>query len=620
MTDMHYDDPAALADDIIAKVGKKIVLALPLGLGKANHVANALYARAAADSSLNLTIVTALTLEKPRPSGEMERRFMGPVIDRLFGGYPDLAYAKALRQGALPANIEVHEFFFLAGRWLGVPRAQQNYIAANYTHALACILDRKPNVVAQLVARRDGEGAARYSMSCNTDLTIDILAARKAGKAEFIFVGEVNSELPFMEHEAEIAPGQLDFILDSEATDFPLFAPPKEPVNLTDYAIGLQAARLVADDGTLQIGIGSMGDAVAHGLTLRQQGNGAFREAAERLSPSRASTLQPHEAPFEIGLFGSSEMLVDSFLDLMKAGVVKREVDGAVLHGGFFLGPRSFYRALREMPDDMRAKIRMKAISYVNQLYGDDEPARRAARKNARFINSAMMVTLLGAVISDGLEDGRVVSGVGGQYDFVAQGFALEDARSIITLRATRESGGKAVSNIRWSYGHVTIPRHLRDIVVTEYGVADLRGKTDRDVVAALLAIADSRFQAELLEAAKKAGKIETGYEIPAAFRDNTPARIERALAPFAKQGLLPPFPFGTDLTPIEQLLLPALERLKAASASPMALLRLALRGLSGPELTPDARIALGRMGLDQPSGLKERFYGALLRGVLADS
>src|SRR5690606_11524726 len=101
----------------------------------------------------------------------------------------------------------------------------------------------------------------------------------------FIFVGEVNSELPFMEHEAEIAPGQLDFILDSEATDFPLFAPPKEPVNLTDYAIGLQAARLVADDGTLQIGIGSMGDAVAHGLILRQQGNGAFREAAERLSP-----------------------------------------------------------------------------------------------------------------------------------------------------------------------------------------------------------------------------------------------------------------------------------------------------------------------------------------------
>ena len=178
----------------------------------------------------------------------------------------------------------------------------------------------------------------------------------------------------------------------------------------------------------------------------------------------------------------------------------------------------------------------MTSVSFVNELYGD-EAAKRRARVKARFINNAMMATLLGAVISDALENGQVVSGVGGQYNFVAQSFALEDARSIIMLRATRAASRRTTSNIRWNYGHTTIPRHLRDIVVTEYGIADLRGKTDRDVIAAMLAVADSRFQDELLRRAKDAGKIEQGFELPAACRDNTPERIARALAAAREAG-----------------------------------------------------------------------------------
>ena len=103
--------------------------------------------------------------------------------------------------------------------------------------------------------------------------------------------------------------------------------------------------------------------------------------------------------------------------------------------------------------------------------------AKRRARVDARFVNNAMMATLMGAAISDGLENGQVVSGVGGQYNFVAQAFALQGARSILTLEATRQAGAKTHSNIRWSYGHETIPRHLRDVFVTEYGVADRQGK-----------------------------------------------------------------------------------------------------------------------------------------------
>ena len=92
---------------------------------------------------------------------------------------------------------------------------------------------------------------------------------------------------------------------------------------------------------------------------------------------------------------------------------------------------------------------------------------------------------LLGAAVSDGTEDGQVVSGVGGQFNFVQQAFALQGARAILTLPATRQGARGLGSNIRWSYGHVTIPRHMRNVVVAEYGIADLRGKSDADTIAA---------------------------------------------------------------------------------------------------------------------------------------
>src|SRR5207302_1357162 len=149
----------------------------------------------------------------------------------------------------------------------------------------------------------------------------------------------------------------------------------------------------------------------------------------------------------------------------------------------------------------------MMPVSFTNELYGDDQDSKRRARLDARFVNNAMMATLMGSAISDGLENGQVVSGVGGQYNFVAQAFALQGARSILTVEATRAVRAKTHSNIRWSYANDTIPRHLRDIIVTEYGVADLRGKSDAEVIVAMLQVADSRFQAELARRAKDAGK-----------------------------------------------------------------------------------------------------------------
>jgi Acetyl-CoA hydrolase/transferase C-terminal domain len=613
-----FSDPEAIAEDIIRDVGTDLVVGLPLGLGKANHIVNALFARAVADRAISLTFFSALTLEKPKPENLLERRFIGPVIERLFGGYPDLAYADALHAGALPPNVKVIEFFFLAGRWLHVPFAQQHYISANYTHASSYLLASGLNVVTQLVAKRIVDGETRYSLSCNTDTTLDLLRARAEGRASFKLVGQVNSELPFMPGAGDLPAAEFSAVLDDPGCDFPLFAPPSEPITDGKYAIGLHTAGLVRDGGTLQIGIGQVGDALAQSLIVRHHDNAQFRGIMQRLAPGTEQLATLQTSSFENGLYGVSEILTEAFLGLIDAGILKREVDGVVLHGAFFLGPKSFYRALREMTASQIARIQMMPVSFTNELYGD-EGAKRAARVDARFVNNAMMATLMGAVISDGLENGQVVSGVGGQYNFVAQAFALAGARSILTLEATRQAGGSTQSNIRWSYGHETIPRHLRDVIVTEYGVADLRGKSDADVIAAMLQVADSRFQGELARQAKDAGKLPGNFEIPPAFRENYPDRIAGALKPAREAGLLPSFPFGSDFTDTEQRLIPALQLLADAQRSPRRLPGLLWQGITR---TPDAadEECLARLGLERPPTWSERAYRALVSAALARS
>jgi hypothetical protein len=610
-----FSSPEAIAEDIIADVGSNLVVGLPLGLGKANHVINALYARAVADRSIRLTFLSALTLEKPEPSNLLERRFISPVIERLFGGYPDLAYAHPLRAGELPPNIQVIEFFFLAGRWLHVPFAQQHYISANYTHASSYLLARGLNVVTQLVAKRVVDGIARYSLSCNTDTTLDVLKARAEGRASFKLVAQVNSELPFMPGAGDLPGEEFSAVLESPDTEFPLFAPPSEPVPDSKYAIGLHAAGLVRDGGTLQIGIGQAGDALAQGLILRHRDRAQFEATVKRLAPAGP----PFETePFEKGLYGVSEMLFEAFIGLIDAGIIKREVDGVLLHGAFFLGPKSFYQRLRDMTAEEIARIQMMPVSFTNELYGDEDQKKRA-RVDARFVNNAMMATLMGAAVSDGLENGQVVSGVGGQYNFVAQAFALPGARSILTVEATRQTGPKPQSNIRWSYGHETIPRHLRDIVVTEYGVADLRGKSDADVIAAMLQVADSRFQNELTRQAKDAGKLPANFEIPKAYSENHPERIADALRPARQAGLLPAFPFGSDFTEVEQRLIPALQVLQEVQRSPLSLPAMLWQGWTQPPTSADAE-CLARLGLDRPATWQERVYRGLVTAALAKS
>jgi hypothetical protein len=204
------------------------------------------------------------------------------------------------------------------------------------------------------------------------------------------------------------------------------------------------------------------------------------------------------------------------------------------------------------------------------------------------------------------------VSGVGGQFNFVAMAHALPGARSILCARATRRKDGKVSSNVVTSYGHTTIPRHLRDIAITEYGIADLRGRTDAECIAAMVHIADSRFQEELLGAAKRANKIDAGYRIPEQFRQNTPERLEQAFAAPRRAGLFSEYPFGTDLTPDEVDLARALRWLRDHAATPAARAHALLHSRALPSQSRDRRL-LARLGLERPRSLRERLTARLV-------
>ena len=632
------NDVGECVEAVLRRVGRCIVLAMPLGIGKPNPLANEFYRRAARDPTIDLTILTALSLRRPVAHGDLQRRLLDPVIERVFGNYVELDYVRAQHADALPPNIRVIEFFMEPGAGLGSRQAQRSYLSANYTDVARLALQHGVNVVAQLLAKRVVNGKLELSYGGNPDVTVDLLQEARATGRDVTMIGLVNSQMPFMPGTATVASERFAWVVDDPRYDYDLFCPPNPSLSPVDHAIGIHASALVRDGGTLQVGIGELGDALVYALLLRHQQNAVYRAALIALGTERSADLVTAgggREPFGPGLFASTEMFVDQLLDLYRAGVLRRLVydkledqkaalegaqppGGQVLHAGFFLGPRGFYGALRNLhPSDVE-RFSMRGVSYVNRLYGPEQELKILQRRDARHINTVMMATLLGAAISDGLEDGRVVSGVGGQYNFVAMAHELPDARSILCVRATRTKNGVVTSNIVWSYGHCTIPRHLRDIVITEYGIADLRGRTDEECIAAMLNVADSRFQGALLAKAKAAGKVAADYRIPEAFRNNTPARLEAALAAHRSAGFFSEYPFGTDLTAEEIVLARALKLLQSRTATLggrlATLLSAAICGGARPHEIP----LLRRMRLETPKGPRERVLRRLILVALA--
>lgn len=711
-----FTDLEESVDALLAKVGKKVVIAG--GFGRPIHIFNALFRRAQADPSIELTIITGVSFSRPKGSSDLERRFLEPFVDRVFGNLPELDYVEPYQKGRLPENIEIVELFLQAGTYLGNKHAQQNFVYSNFTHWLRDMIEQGCNVFSQMIAKREIDGEMAYSMSHDA-YALDILprlqTLREEGK-QIAVIAQVNDQLPFMYNDAIIPVETYDIILDDPQYNHTLLGPPSPSVDTTDYMIGLNASSLLPDGGTLQVGIGSLGDAITYGCILRHEHNRQYTDVLAELGiTERFGEIVDRvggTGPFDRGLYGATEMFADGFRHLLNHNILKRAVydhiglqrlvnagqidpvvttdslavlhkeglvsarlssgdlaflqkygffketvtlengvlhcgdgteieadlgdaatlesigqhcmgetlkGGIVLHAGFFLGPQAMYQQLENMPEADALKICMTDIAFVNQLYGCEELAR-LQRHDARFMNTSIMITLLGAACSDGLEDGRKISGVGGQYNFVAMAHALHDARSVLMCRSTRTKNGEVTSNIVWNYGHTTIPAHLRDIVITEYGIAMLRGQREKDVIARMLNIADSRFQPHLLEQAKRVGKIPADYEIPPEFCNNFPERLERVASRLRPEGLFPACPFGSDFTSEELVLAGVLQSLKTKMGSRRTLFKTLAGAVGAVGVPPAAALPyLARMGLDEPGDIKETAFQKLILAELKE-
>jgi hypothetical protein len=703
-----FDNAEKAVDALIAKVGKKIVVCMPVALGKPNDYINALYDRAVKDPSIDLTFISALVPEKPKWGSDLERRMLEPLHERFWSKTPVVKYFEAVRNKTLPSNIHVFDIYTKSGAIVNEPYVQKNMLNWSYTYIAENMMERGANVCASLFSKRIGPNGERLiSGGGNTDLWFEMARLVKEKEKQGIpcaNIGQITDQLPFLYgRETGVHDDLFDFILDGPDYNFDPFPVPKPSVSSIDHMIGIHASTVVKDGGTIQIGIGALADAIVNGIIMRHTANSDYQDALKAFGILDKFSDVINKAggydTFKTGLFVNSEMLVEPFLELAKRSIVKRKCydhvgiqqlvnDGVILeekipsnilerlleieaipiilnekeikllqsfnvirpefqfkdysltdgkgltvstdlrskdnlqtiqkkclgdkltngftmNAAFFLGSAGFYKSLREMDEESRKLIRMNSVLEINQLYGN-EKLRRLQRRHARYMNIGMYATLMGGLASDMLEDGRMISGVGGQFNFVEQALQLKDGRSVLMLKSTKGVGKNVKSNIRFSYGHITIPRYLRDIVITEYGIVELQHKSDAECIASMLNIADSRFQEKLLAEAKAAGKIASDYQIPAEFRNNYPEVLEQRITEFKKKGFFQPFPFGTEMTKEEVVLGGALKKLKNYAVTNKLDIIKKVLAKTPPEKIEKAKPYLERMKLTNPTTKEE--------------
>ena len=333
LTTQKFDEVGECVEAAIRRVGSKIVLVIPLGMGKPVAFVNELYRRAARDPGIDLTIITALSLNRPAGKTDLDQRLIGPMAERIWGDYPDLDYLKAAKERKLPPNVKIREFFVQAGVWLNVESTQQEYISSNYSHVVRDAIAMGANMLAQSISSR-GQGAReQFSLSSNPDLSLDMLdyfeAAAAAG-TPVVSIGSVNRRMPFMLGEAALSRPRFDLVLDHERYEHDPFCIPNAAIGDVEHALGLNAASLVRDGGTLQLGIGELGESIVYALQLRQQRNDVYRHVLglTGVSDRFGKTIEEIGGfgTLERGVFANTEMFVDGFLELYRSGILSRRV------------------------------------------------------------------------------------------------------------------------------------------------------------------------------------------------------------------------------------------------------------------------------------------------------
>ena len=352
----------------------------------------------------------------------------------------------------LESNFRHNTTFVGGNSRKAVEENRADYIPCFFYEVPSMFEESLPVDVAVIqVSRPNSEGYCSFGVSC--DYT------KPAAKLAKIVIAEANDRMPFVGGDNLIHVSEIDYIVETSNQIFELPAP---KIGETELAIGRNCASLVEDGSTLQLGIGAIPDAVLMSLKDKK----------------------------DLGIH--TEMFSDGVVELVELGVVnssKKSIHKGELVSTFLMGTQRLYDFVNN-----NDSVKLYPVDYVNH------PTVIMQNHKMVSINSCIEVDLMGQVVSEAIGL-KQFSGVGGQVDYVRGTSMAKDGKSIMAMPSTASKG--AVSRIVPFIAEgaaVTTSRNDVDYVVTEYGVAHLKGKTLRDRALSLIAVAHPDFRESLME------------------------------------------------------------------------------------------------------------------------
>ncbi len=394
----------------------------------------------------------------------MEPRTISAELHKLHGKVKDINIITAanfltypyLEDEKMKETFTVDSFFFQAPHRNAFKLGIANHVPSHLHDCIRRRMDyKKPNVYIGSATPMDKHGYVYLSLSLYMDK--DILE-----NADIVIL-EINPNLPRLGGDTEVHISEIDHILE---VNTPILTNPPSQLSETEKIIGKHVASLIDDGDTIQIGIGGIPDAVAAELVGKK----------------------------DLGIH--TELLTPSMGTLIEAGVItnkKKTLNPGKIVATFAFGDQKLYDMLDNNPTVM-----MKRGSYTNCL------ETIQAHDNMVSINTAIQVDLTGQVCSESIGT-RHFSGTGGQNDFANGATHAKNGRSIIAIRSTAKKGTVSTITPMLEQGAVvTLSRNTIDYIVTEYGIAALRGRSIKERVQNLIAVAHPDFRAELEAAAQE--------------------------------------------------------------------------------------------------------------------